>query len=176
MFVSSASNYTILLGNSFLAPAKLTIDYLNLCIRCPSGAPISETLTETMDTIPCDIYNEDRKNLPWHTQLQTTHTHILNPEESISNMDDCDNPSDVSIQGSEFGDSEDDEGEIMTADFTDQIPPVDVATGASRSFLNPHFPYLVEEGFTMLLICRIGAIFQHFIVHLNSLNTTSHRK
>lgn len=71
MHVSAADNYTLLLGNTFLAPARIIIDYQKLCIHCPSGAPISSTLTETLDTIPIDVYNEGRERLPWTTQLRT---------------------------------------------------------------------------------------------------------
>ncbi len=61
IFVSSAKNYLILLGNTFLTPTKIIIDYAESCIKCFK--------VDAVKIISMDFQNSGKESHSWCTEV-----------------------------------------------------------------------------------------------------------
>lgn len=65
IYITKATNFTMLLANAFLGPAGVTIDFGNKCIRCRLGPDIWES-------IPMDFQSMGRERQPGTTIMEPT--------------------------------------------------------------------------------------------------------
>ena len=78
VFVSPAKNYTILLGNTFLSPARMIIDYESASVKCHKGDTI-----EIYEIIPMDFQNTGKERHPYTTK----YAHIPMDSDSATDED-----------------------------------------------------------------------------------------